>query len=49
VLQDPGLLARLEATGTLIVGSTPNAFGREVAELDGQLRRVVAERRPASD
>jgi tripartite-type tricarboxylate transporter receptor subunit TctC len=49
VLQDPGLRARLEATGTLIVGSTPDAFGREVAELYGQLRRVVAERKLASD
>lgn len=45
VLQEPAIRARLEGTGTQIVGSTPEEFAVQIKEQYEQLQRVVAERK----
>ncbi len=48
-LQEPGVRTRLEGAGATIVASTPEEFGKEIAELYTQLKKVVADRKLTTD
>ncbi|WP_027016761.1 tripartite tricarboxylate transporter substrate binding protein BugE [Comamonas composti] len=49
VLQDPGVKKRIEDTGSLVVGNTPEEFGKQLKDEYEIYKRVVVEQKLALD